>query len=48
MATHAGGRRDTRPGLLAEIRLNQQLVREIMHTAIISADEEASLAEWTR
>ena len=33
------------PAFLAEIRLNQQLVREIMHTAIISADEEASLAE---
>ena len=33
------------PEFLAEIRLNQQHVREIMHTAIISADEEASLAE---
>ena len=33
------------PEFLAEIRLNQQHVHEIMHTA---ADEEASLAEWTR
>jgi CBS domain-containing protein len=33
------------PEFLAEIRLNQRHVREIMHTAIISADEEASLAE---
>ena len=33
------------PEFLAEIRLNQQHVRGIMHTAIISADEEASLAE---
>ena len=33
------------PEFLAEIRLNQQHVREIMHAAIISADEEASLAE---
>ena len=33
------------PEFLTEIRLNQQHVREIMHTAIISADEEASLAE---
>ena len=33
------------PEFLAEIRLNQQHVSEIMHTAIISADEEASLAE---
>ena len=33
------------PEFLAEIRLNQQQVREIMHTAIISADEEAPLVE---
>ena len=33
------------PEFLAEIRLNQHHVREIMHTAIISAGEEASLAE---
>lgn len=33
------------PEFLAEIRLNQQHVREIMHTDIISADEDASLAE---
>ncbi len=33
------------PEFLAEIRLNLQQVREIMHTALISADEEASLAE---
>jgi CBS domain-containing protein len=33
------------PEFLAEIRLNQQHARGIMHTAIISADEEASLAE---
>ena len=33
------------PEFLAELRLNQVHVREIMHTAIISADEEASLAE---
>jgi CBS domain-containing protein len=33
------------PEFLAEIRLNQKRVREIMHTVIISADEEASLAE---
>ena len=33
------------PEFLAEIRLNQQPVREIMHTAIVSAGEEASLAE---
>jgi CBS domain-containing protein len=33
------------PQFLAEIGLNRQQVREIMHTAIISADEETSLAE---
>ena len=33
------------PEFLAEIRLNQRHVREIMSTAIVSADEEASLAE---
>lgn len=33
------------PEFLAEIRLHQQPVREIMHTGIISAGEEASLAE---
>jgi CBS domain-containing protein len=33
------------PEFLAEIRLNQQHARAIMHTAIISADQEASLAE---
>ena len=33
------------PEFLAEIRLNLHHVREIMHTAIISANEEASLAE---
>jgi CBS domain-containing protein len=33
------------PEFLAEIRLNQHQVREIMHTGIISANEEASLAE---
>ena len=33
------------PEFLAELRLNQQHVRRIMHTAIISADEEASLAD---
>jgi len=33
------------PEFLAELRLNQQRVRGIMHTAIISADEEASLAD---
>ena len=33
------------PEFLAEIRLNQHKVREIMHTAIISAGEEASLAD---
>ena len=33
------------PEFLAEIRLNQHQVLEIMHTAIISADEEASLAD---
>jgi CBS domain-containing protein len=33
------------PEFLAEIRLNQRRVREIMQKAIISADEEASLAE---
>ena len=33
------------PEFLAEIRLNQHQVLEIMHTAIISANEEASLAE---
>jgi CBS domain-containing protein len=33
------------PEFLAEIRLNQHHVREIMHTAIISADEEVSLSE---
>jgi CBS domain-containing protein len=45
VATHAGGRRALAPEFLAEIRLNQQQVREIMHTAIISADEEAPLVE---
>jgi CBS domain-containing protein len=45
MATHARGRQTLAPEFLAEIRLNQHQVREIMHTAIISADEEASLAE---
>ena len=34
------------PEFLAELRLNQQHVRGIMHTAIISADEEASLARF--
>jgi CBS domain-containing protein len=33
------------PAFLAEIRLNQQHARAIMQTAIISADQEASLAE---
>jgi CBS domain-containing protein len=33
------------PEFLAEIRLNQQHAREIMHSAVISAGEEASLAE---
>ena len=33
------------PEFLAEIRLTRQQVREIMHTGIISADEEASLAD---
>jgi len=33
------------PEFLAEIRLNQKRAREIMHTAIISANEEDSLAE---
>jgi CBS domain-containing protein len=33
------------PEFLAELRLNQVPVRKIMHTAIISADEGASLAE---
>ena len=33
------------PQFLAEIRLNQQHVREILHTAIISHDEETSLAD---
>jgi CBS domain-containing protein len=33
------------PEFLAEIRLHQHQVREIMHTAVISAAEEASLAE---
>jgi CBS domain-containing protein len=33
------------PEFLAEIRLNQRHVREIMSTAIVSANEEASLAE---
>ena len=33
------------PEFLAEIGLNQRHVREIMSTAIVSADEEASLAE---
>ncbi|EJJ25170.1 CBS domain-containing protein [Rhizobium sp. CF142] len=33
------------PEFLAEIRINQQHVREMMHTSIISGDEEASLAE---
>lgn len=33
------------PEFLNEIRLNQQRVRDIMHTAVISAGEEASLAE---
>jgi CBS domain-containing protein len=33
------------PEFLAEIRLNQRHVCEIMSTAIVSADEEASLAE---
>ena len=33
------------PEFLADIRLNQTHVRQIMHTAIISAGEEASLAE---
>ena len=33
------------PEFLAEIRLNQRHVREIMSTAIVSAGEEASLAE---
>ncbi|MBX5223135.1 MULTISPECIES: CBS domain-containing protein [unclassified Rhizobium] len=33
------------PEFLAEIRLNQQHVREIMNETIIAADEEASLAE---
>jgi CBS domain-containing protein len=33
------------PEFLAEIRLNQHRISEIMHTAIISAGEEASLAE---
>ena len=33
------------PEFLAELRLNQHPVRGIMHTAIISADEEASLAD---
>jgi CBS domain-containing protein len=33
------------PEFLAEIRLTQRHVHEIMHTAIISANEEASLAE---
>jgi CBS domain-containing protein len=33
------------PEFLAEIRLNQHQVREIMHSPIISADEDASLAE---
>jgi CBS domain-containing protein len=33
------------PEFLAEISLKQHQVREIMHTPIISADEEASLAE---
>ena len=34
------------PEYLAEIRLDQHHVRDIMHTAVISADEEASLPEW--
>ena len=33
------------PEFLAEIRLNQRHVQEIMSTAIVSADEEASLTE---
>jgi CBS domain-containing protein len=33
------------PEFLAEIRLNQRHVGEIMRTPIVSADEEASLAE---
>jgi len=33
------------PEFLAEIRLNQRRVRELMSTAIVSADEETSLAE---
>ena len=33
------------PEFLAEIRLTRQQVREIMHTGIIPADEEASLAD---
>lgn len=33
------------PEFLSEIRLNQQHVRDIMQSAIISADEETSLAE---
>ncbi|EJC75126.1 putative signal-transduction protein containing cAMP-binding and CBS domains [Rhizobium leguminosarum bv. trifolii WSM2012] len=33
------------PEFLAEIRLNQQHARDIMQRAIISADEETSLAE---
>lgn len=33
------------PEFLAEIRLNQHHAREIMHTTVVSADEEAPLAE---
>jgi CBS domain-containing protein len=33
------------PEFLAEIRLNQHQAREIMHTTVVSADEEAPLAE---
>jgi CBS domain-containing protein len=33
------------PEFLADIRLNQARVGQIMHTALISADEDASLAE---